>query len=208
MKKILLLTLLLFSVNVYAEHMIFNSVDGSMMLIKGKESFKNCTKNELETVWGDLHSNKIYTNKERFCLALRTIKFIEDTYQKYILPLSPEEKKWVETELNYVKKIGRQDSRSSNFLNHSLWFRHKIIENCDTAKKNLSGVMKAINNSQSKLEMKYWAKMAADWMYSDTWTIFRNLCSRGVIDDIECRSDAFNHIYLPAILVKGVVQRD
>ena len=56
--------------------------------------------------------------------------------------------------------------------------------------------------------MKYWAKMAADWMYSDTWSEFRELCTRGVIDGVECTTDAFNHVYLPGILVKGVVQHD
>ena len=123
-------------------------------------NFESCTEEEMQDVWLQLDEVEPKNAKERFCLALKTIAFLEEVFIKDISPLTPKETEWVIGEYDYIRN-GTSQTRKNSFLNHQLKFKYDLFNNVKIAKENLGGVLWGINRENKQIEMHYWANTVA-----------------------------------------------
>ena len=166
--------------------------------------FKNCSKQEMDFVWSNLSNNKGYNDKERFCLAKKTILFLEEVFIRDISPLTPREQEWVIGEYNYLSKTNPNQQRINEFLNHTLRHKHDLFRVVSNTKDNLNVIMRAIESSDKKLEIKYWAITVSYLVSHDIWEYYHLLVKRNVVTQNPL-AGGWTNIHLPRLLYKGIV---
>jgi len=90
--------------------------------------------------------------------------------------LSPEELKWIQSELNTGDQV--RLNRAISTKEYSLYSLGKLTDQCNEAAKELNNAIK--NVDQSEIEMFYWTKMAGCYQESGS-SISANL-NRAMID--------------------------
>jgi len=168
------------------------------------EEFKSCSKQEMDNVWSRLMDDKSFNDKERFCLAKKTIVFLKEVFIKDISPLTPKEEEWVLGEYNYIQTSNSNSTRVNEFLNHKLKFKYDLYNTFKVTKENLDGVMLAIKMSNKSFEMKSWANTVSYLIKNDIYDDYRQLVQRNVVKQNPL-SGGWSAIFLPNLLVKGIV---
>lgn len=168
------------------------------------QDFNSCSKNEMEDVWSKLQDESPFNDRERFCLAAKTVVYIEDVFIKDISPPTPREEEWVLGEYNYIKSPNANRNRVHEFMNNKLKYKYDLFNHHKVAKENLIGVMTAIKKSQKTLEMRYWANLASNLIRNDMYDDYWYLVTNGVVEQNPL-AGLWSHIYLPSLLTKGIV---
>ena len=165
--------------------------------------FKDCTKQEIDNIW--LKFDKTFNDdKSRYCLALKTVSYLEDVFEKDISPLTPEENEWVTREYEYFHSNGNNQTRKNEFLNHKLRIKYDLFNDIQYAKVNLIKVAHAIAFLDKQDEIRAWATTVSHLLSKNIYSDYRELVDRGIVP-FNQKAGLWNSLILPDLLNKGIV---
>jgi len=174
------------------------------------EEFKSCSKQEMDNVWSRLMDDKSFNDKERFCLAAKTLVFLKEVFIKDLSPLTPKEEEWVLGEYDYLRNVFLKNPKQSSknrveqFLKHKLKLKYDIFNNYKVTKENLTGVMWAIQKSHKTFEMQSWANTVSSLIASNMYEDYMKLVQRNEVKQHPL-AFSWSSVILPKLLIKGIV---